>query len=408
MKEYNTLDDFDVRHKTVLLRVDINCPLKKDTLEIEDDNRIRQIVPTVRELLSKHAKVVILAHQGRPGDWDFIPLDRHAAVLSKHLGKEVRYVDDLTGEKAINAIRELQSGEAIILKNVRELAYEQEKKSPEEHAKSELVTVLAPIVDLYVNDAFAASHRAHCSLVGFPAVLPSAAGRLMEKELSALKKLFENPAKPSVFVLGGAKVADIVAVVSRLISKKIATMVILVGLSANAFLKARGVDLGKRNEDALSAGLSQEDLEAAKKLLEEKGEQILLPHDVAIEVDGRRRELLVGDLPSEYPILDIGKASIEKFVKVIHNAKTVFMSGPAGMIEKKEFLLGTKELLTAMASSHAYTVIGGGHTVGVAESLKLADRLSYVSTGGGALETFLMGKPLPAVEALKAAVNRKL
>ncbi|MBC7108132.1 MAG: phosphoglycerate kinase [Methanomassiliicoccales archaeon] len=408
MKEYNTLDDFDVRHKTVLLRVDINCPLKKDTLEIEDDNRIRQIVPTVRELLSKHAKVVILAHQGRPGDWDFVSLDRHAVVLSKHLGKEVRYVDDLIGEKAINAIRELQSGEAIILKNVRELSYEQEKKSQEEHAKSELVTVLAPLVDLYVNDAFAASHRAHCSLVGFPAVLPSAAGRLMEKELSVLKKLFENPAKPSVFVLGGAKVTDIVAVVTRLISKKIATMVILVGLSANAFLKARGADLGKTNEDALSAGLTQEDLEAAKKLLEEKGEQILLPHDVAIEVDGRRRELLVGDLPSEYPILDIGRASIEKFVKVIHNAKTAFMSGPAGMIEKKEFLLGTKELLTAMATSHAYTVIGGGHTVGVAESLKLADRLSYVSTGGGALETFLMGKPLPAVEALKAAVNRKL
>jgi phosphoglycerate kinase len=408
MKEYNTLDDFDVRHKTVLLRVDINCPLKKDTLEIEDDNRIRQIVPTVRELLSKHAKVVILAHQGRPGDWDFVSLDRHAVVLSKHLGKEVCYVDDLIGEKAINAIRELQSGEAIILKNVRELPYEQEKKSQEEHAKSELVTVLAPLVDLYVNDAFAASHRAHCSLVGFPAVLPSAAGRLMEKELSALKKLFENPAKPSVFVLGGAKVTDIVAVVTRLISKKIATMVILVGLSANAFLKARGVDLGKTNEDALSASLTQEDLEAAKKLLEEKGEQILLPHDVAIEVDGRRRELLVGDLPSEYPILDIGRASIEKFVKVIHNAKTAFMSGPAGMIEKKEFLLGTKELLTAMATSHAYTVIGGGHTVGVAESLKLADRLSYVSTGGGALETFLMGKPLPAVEALKAAVNRKL
>lgn len=408
MKEYNTLDDFDVRHKTVLLRVDINCPLKKDTLEIEDDNRIRQIVPTVRELLSKHAKVVILAHQGRPGDWDFVSLDRHAVVLSKHLGKEVCYVDDLIGEKAINAIRELQSGEAIILKNVRELPYEQEKKSQEEHAKSELVTVLAPLVDLYVNDAFAASHRAHCSLVGFPAVIPSAAGRLMEKELSALKKLFENPAKPSVFVLGGAKVTDIVAVVTRLISKKIATMVILVGLSANAFLKARGVDLGKTNEDALSASLTQEDLEAAKKLLEEKGEQILLPHDVAIEVDGRRRELLVGDLPSEYPILDIGRASIEKFVKVIHNAKTAFMSGPAGMIEKKEFLLGTKELLTAMATSHAYTVIGGGHTVGVAESLKLADRLSYVSTGGGALETFLMGKPLPAVEALKAAVNRKL
>lgn len=406
MREFNTLDDFDVRKKTVLLRVDINCPLKKDTLEIEDANRIRQVIPTLKELLDKQAKVIILAHQGRPGDWDFIPLNEHASILSNFLGKEVRYVDDLVGQQAVEAIRSLNPGEAILLKNVRELPYEQDKKSPEEHAKSELVSVLAPHVDLYVNDAFAAAHRAHCSLVGFPLVVPSAAGRLMEKELNMLKKLFENPTKPSVFVLGGSKLADIVAVVSRLISKKIATRVILVGLSGHAFLKARGVNLGACNEKILESELSEDSLVSAKKLLEEKGEYIILPHDVAIEVDGKRREILVGDLPSEYPILDIGRASIEKFIKIIQNAKTVFMSGPAGMIEKREFTLGTRELLKAMASSHAYTVIGGGHTVSVAESLKISDRLTYVSTGGGALETYMMGKPLPAVEALKLAVRR--
>lgn len=406
MKEFNTLDDFNFQDKTVLLRVDINCPLAKETFEIEDDNRIRQIMPTVKELLNKGAKVAILAHQGRPGDWDFSSLDRHAKVLSTVMGKEIRYIDDILGEKAVSAIKSLQSGEAIMLKNVRELPYEQEKKTMEEHAQSELVKVLAPLADYYVCDAFAAAHRAHCSLVGFEAVLPSAAGLLMEKELNALKNVFDSPAKPSVFVLGGAKFGDSVKVVDRIISKKIASMVILVGLTGNAFLKARGVNLGKPNEDALSKEVTPEALAEAKKLLTEKGDKVLLPYDVAVEMEGKRKEILVGELPLDYPILDIGKGSIYKFSRVLYGAKTVFMSGPAGMIEKKNFSLGTKELMIAVTKSKAYSVIGGGHTVGAAEGFGLVGSFSYVSTAGGALETYLLGKPLPAVEALKAAFKR--
>lgn len=407
MLEFNTLDDFDFRGKTVLLRVDINCPLHKDTLEIEDDNRIQQIMPTLKELLRKGAKVAILAHQGRPGDWDFIPLDRHAKVLSRLLGKEAKYVDDLLGRTALDAIRSIAPGDAIILKNVRELPYEQDKKTMEEHSKMELVTTLAPLFDIYVNDAFGASHRSQCSLVGFQAVLPSAAGRLMEKELKALGQVFSSQARPSVFILGGAKFGDSVKVIDRILGKKIADWVIIVGVTGNSFLKARGVKLGAPSEEFLVKEMTPEDLAAAKKLLLEKGEKIILPYDVAIEIEGRRRDILVGDLPQDYPVLDIGRESIEKFSRVIAAAGTVFMSGPAGMIEKEPFALGTKDLMLAATHSKAFTVIGGGHTVSAAERYGLFHKFSYVSTGGGALETYLLGKPLPVVEALKAAKNRR-
>jgi len=405
--DFNTLDDFDFRGKSVLLRVDINCPLNKDTLEIEDDNRIQQIVPTIKELVHHGAKVAILAHQGRPGDWDFIPLERHAKIIGHLLGKEVAYVDDIFGTTALQAIRSMSPGDVIVLKNVRELPYEQDKKTMEEHAKTELVVSLAPLFDIYVNDAFGASHRSQASLVGFAGVMPSAAGRLLEKELKALKTVFESPARPCVFILGGAKFGESVKVIDRVLGKKIADWVIIVGVTGNAFLKARGVKLGTPSEAYLSKEMTPEDLEAAKKLLLEKGEKILLPFDVAIEIDCRRRDILVGDLPQEHPVLDIGKGSIEKFEKVISHAGTVFMSGPAGMIEKEPFAHGTKELMEAMTHSKAFTVLGGGHTASAAEKYHLFHKISYVSTGGGALETYLLGKPLPVVEALKAAYHRK-
>lgn len=399
--EFNTLDDFNFEGKTVLLRVDINLPLDKETLEITDDNRIRQIIPTLRELLDKGAKVAVIAHQGRPGDWDFCCLDKHAAVLSKYLGQEVRYVDDIVGEEAVKAIEDLAPGRAILLKNVRELPYEQEKKSMEEHAKCELVTVLAPHADYYVNDAFAAAHRSQCSLVGFPNVLPSAVGRLMEKELTALSSVFDNPKHPTVFILGGSKFGETIKVIERVLKTGTADWVILVGLCANAFLKVRGVNLGEPSMRFLESELTPETLEAAKKLFLERGERILLPFDVAIEEDGHRKDILVGDLPADSPVYDIGKQSVVKFSKVLAQAKTIFMSGPAGLIEKEAFTYGTKELMDAMVHSDAFTLIGGGHTVGAAEKFGLYSRFSYVSTAGGALETFVLGKPLPAVEALK-------
>jgi phosphoglycerate kinase len=401
MKQFNTLDDLQLENKTVLLRVDINCPLTKETLEIEDDNRIRQIIPTVRELLDHGAKVVIIAHQGRPGDWDFAPLDRHAERLSRYLGRKVRYIDDIVGEEAEAEIKGLTPGNAILLKNVRELPYEQEKKTMDEHAECELVTVLGPLADYYVNDAFATAHRSQCSLVGFPKVLPSAVGRLTEKELTALQSVFDDPAHPAVFILGGAKFGDSIKVIDRLLRGGTADWVILVGLSANAFLTARGIDLGAPSIKFLESELTPETLEAAKLLFKERGERILLPFDVAVEIDGQRRDMMVGDLPIDVPIYDIGKFSASKFAKVLAPAKTIFMSGPAGLIEKEQFCLGTRELMSAMVHSKAFTLIGGGHTVGAAERFGLSEKFSYVSTAGGALESFILGKPLPAIEALK-------
>ncbi|HEY3419716.1 MAG TPA: phosphoglycerate kinase [Methanomassiliicoccales archaeon] len=408
MKEFNTLDDFNFKDKTVILRVDINCPLNKQDLSLEDDNRIVQVLPTIRELLENGAKVVIIAHQGRMGDWDYCPLDQHARALSEHLGFEVPYVDDLYGEEAKKAIRSMRSGSAIVLKNVRSMECEQEKMTMEEHSRSDLVQNLAPLADYYVSDAFGAAHRAHCSLIGFQAILPSAAGRLLEKELTALGEVFDQPKRPCVFVLGGSKFTDSIKVIDRVLNMKIADWVILVGLSANALLKARGVDLGPASEEILMKEFTPENLDAARKLLHEKGSKILLPHDVAVDAKGKRLEVKVGDLPSEYPIMDIGSHSTAKFSKVVQGAGTVFMSGPAGVFEREEFSIATKELMNAAVSGHAFTVIGGGHTVSAAEKFGLFDRFSYVSTGGGALETYLLGKPMPVVEALKVAYEREL
>jgi len=198
---FHTLDDFSVRGKKVLLRIDINSPVDEKTLRLEDGSKVKASVPTVRELVDRGAKVVILAHQGRPGDYDFIPLNEHAQYLSQFLSRKVRYVDDLLGPHALKAIDSLSEGDAILLKNVRNFSDEQAKKTPEEHAKSALVKTLSPKFDLFVNDAFGSSHRSHASLVGFTADLPSAAGRLMEREVRTLTNVIQSPKRPSTFIL---------------------------------------------------------------------------------------------------------------------------------------------------------------------------------------------------------------
>lgn len=400
-KQFNTLEDFDFRDRTVLLRVDINCPLDKETLRIVNDARIRRIVPTVRELVGKRAKVVMLAHQSRKGKWDFIPLEQHAELLSKHLGIPVRYVDDVIGEKAVAAIKALEPGSVLLLGNVRELDSETAKGDMKAHSEGEIVRVLAPLADYYVCDAFGAAHRSQCSLVGFEAKVPSASGRLMAKEIYALNAIFGHPRRPSVFILGGAKFSDVSEMIDRVLGSGMADTVILVGLVGNAYLLARGVDIGEASMSVLKDELTPENLQAAKDILSEYGQRVLLPVDVAVERDGKRVSVNIGDLPTEEPALDIGDASAEKFRKVIMSSKTSFMSGPAGMIEKDGFEVGTRILMAAMVDSGGQSVIGGGHTGGAAERFDLADRFSYVSTGGGALETFLLGKPLPVIEALK-------
>ena len=405
-KEFNTLGDFDYRDKTVLLRVDINCPLDKNTLRIVNDARIRRIVPTVRELVGKRAKVVMLAHQSRKGGWDFIPLEQHAALLSKHLGIPVEYVDDVIGDDAVRAIKGLDPGSILLLGNVRGIDSETAKGDMMMHSEGEIVRTLAPLADYYVCDAFGAAHRAQCSLVGFEPLVPSASGRLMAKEIYALNAIFGNPRRPSVFILGGAKFGDVSEMIDRVLGSGMADTVILVGLVGNAYLLARGVDIGEASMKVLQDELTPENLQAAKDILSRYGQKVLLPVDVAVERGGRRVSVNIGDLPTEEPALDIGDASAEKFRKVIVSSKTSFMSGPSGMIEKEGFEVGTRIMMTAMVDSGGQSVIGGGHTGGAAERFDLADRFSYVSTGGGALETFLLGKPLPVIEALKHSKKR--
>ncbi|MBR4503377.1 MAG: phosphoglycerate kinase [Candidatus Methanomethylophilaceae archaeon] len=400
-KDFNTLEDFDYRGKTVLLRVDINCPLDKQTLKIVNDSRIRRVVPTVRELMGKNAKLVILAHQSRKGKWDFIGLKQHSEYLSRHINAPVKYVDDVIGKEAVGAIKALQPGEVLLLGNVRGIDSETAKGDMEAHANGEIVKALAPLIDYYVCDAFGASHRSQCSLVGFQAKVPSASGRLMAKEMFALNAIFSEPRRPSVFILGGAKFGDVSDMIDRVLGNGTADTVILVGLVGNAYLLARGVDIGEASSKILSEELTPENIQAAKDVMEKYGQKVLIPVDVAVERDGKRVSVNIGDMPTKEPALDIGDASAEKFGKVIRSSKTCFMSGPAGMIEKEDFSVGTRKLMEAMVDSGGQSVIGGGHTGGAAERFDLADRFSYVSTGGGALETFLLGEPLPVIEALK-------
>ncbi|MBQ3736935.1 MAG: phosphoglycerate kinase [Candidatus Methanomethylophilaceae archaeon] len=401
MKDFHTLEDFNFKDKTVLLRVDINCPLDKATLKIINDSRIRRVIPTVRELIGKQAKLVILAHQSRKGKWDFTSLEQHSERLAKHLNYPVKYVDDVMGEEAKKAIRELKSGEVLLLGNVRSIDSETAKLDMFGHAEAELVEALAPLIDYYVCDAFGAAHRSQCSLVGFSLKVPSASGRLMAKELYALSAVFDEPRRPSVFILGGAKFGDASGMIDHVLGSGMADSVILVGLAGNAFLLARGVDIGEASKAVLQEELTPENLQAAKDIMAKYGQRVLLPVDVAVERDGKRVSVNIGDLPSAEPALDIGDASIEKFCKVIMASRTSFMSGPAGMYEKEGFGKGTYELMGAMIESRGQSVIGGGHTVGAADKFDFSDRFSYVSTGGGALETFLLGEPLPVVEALR-------
>lgn len=398
---YNTLGDFNYKGKKVLLRVDINCPMDKKTLKIINDSRIRAVIPTIRELLGKKAKLVILAHQSRKGKWDFTDLSQHAILLSKNLNTPVKYVDDVIGDDARKAILELGEGEVLLLGNVRQLDSESKNLPMEEHAKGELVTALAPLFDLYVCDAFGAAHRSQCSLVGFEDVLPSASGRLMAKEMYALETIFNNPRRPSVFILGGAKFGDVPLMIDRVLGSNTADTVIVVGLAGNAFLMARGVDIGEESKVPLQEELTEDNFRKAQDVMSKYGQRILLPSDVAVERDGKRVSVNIGDMAGAGAALDIGDQSIEKFRKVLEVSKTSFMSGPAGMFEKDGFEKGTKAIMAAMVSSGGLSVLGGGHTSAAAERFDLADSMSYVSTGGGALETFLLKDPLPVIVALE-------
>ncbi len=403
---FHTLDDFDVRGRNVLLRIDINSPVDERTLRLVDGSKIKSSIPTVRELMDRGAKTAIIAHQGRPGDYDFIPLNEHAAFLSQYLGRRVRYVDDLVGEQAHKAIASLKEGEAILLKNVRELPDEQDKKSPEEHARSQIVKALGADFDLFVNDAFGSSHRSHASLVGFTWMIPSAAGRLMEQEVKTLTKVFQNPKRPSTFIFGGTKFGDALNVIEKLADRESVDNIIIAGLAGYAFLWILGSGIGAKTQKLASKDVTPEVAERAKQLYQRRSSKLHLPVDAAIDAEGKRREVSLDEVPEDAGIMDIGSASIESFSRIVQGSGTVFLSGPPGVFEKEEFCKGTCELFKAIVDSEAFSCMGGGHSSAAANKFGVRDLISYVSTGGGALERLMLGKEMPSVEALRASARK--
>ena len=397
--EFPTLDDADVKGKTVLVRVDINSPIEPKTWEILDDTRIRECAPTLKELSQSGAKVVVLAHQGRSGSEDFTTLEKHAKKMGSALGLEVKYLADVFGPSAHRAIKSLKPGEVLLLENVR-FCYEETLTRPaEELAKTHLVRSLAGLVDVYVNDAFATSHRSQASLVGFAAVLPTFAGRLMERELKGLGKAL-SPERPCIYGLGGAKVDDSLKIIENVLGGGIADEVLTGGLVGQTFLAAAGWDIGRPNLGLLLERGFERGIGRAKELLATHGEKIKMPSDVVVDDRGKPKELILEQFPTELSMYDIGSRTIGEYSGKIMDAKTVVANGPLGAFENPMFARGTFEILKAMARSKAFTVIGGGHTVAAARAAGVIDEIKHVSTGGGACISFLSGEKLPAVEML--------
>ena len=397
---FNTIDDFDLEDKTVLVRIDVNSPVDPGTGIILDDTRLKLHANTIRELAKKGARVVILAHQSRPGKNDFTTLSQHADALSDILNMRVKYVDSIFSTSAKQAIKDLKDHEILLLENVRFFSEESLSRSPEEQANTMLVKELSPLIDYFVNDAFAAAHRSQASLVGFTVNTPSAAGRVMEKELTVIQDALDNVQHPCVFLLGGMKPDDSIDVMENVLSNGTADSILTTGIVANIVLWAAGVDIGQVNRDFIASRGYEDMVDKSKDLLERFGDKIKYPIDIAIDGDGERVDIDSGEIPNE-SIFDIGVKTIDFYANEIRNAKTIFANGPAGVFEDPKFAMGTEDLVNAIANSNGFSLIGGGHIAAATAGLGCEDLMGHVSSGGGACISMLAGKKLAAVEALK-------
>ena len=408
-----TLVDFNLKGKTILARFDMNSPLDPKTREPIDITRIKESLPTLKELTEKGAKTVVLIHQGSDIEYhNYASTKPHSRIISQLLGKPVEYIDDVCGPAAQDKIKALKNGQILMLENVRFMAEEMtlfETKlnlTPEEQAKTIVVRKLAPLADLYICDAFAAAHRSQPTLVGMEEVLPSAMGRLLEKEITALNQLLKNPEKPCIFILGGAKIQDAFLMIDSILKNNIADLVLATGLVAQVMLLAKGISLGKPSEDLIKKKNLESYIDQSKAILKTFAKQIKLPTDFAYSLSGERKEVKVSELPIDVVLMDLGQNTISEYEAIIKEAKTVFFNGPAGVFEKTETELGTKSILSAIAGSNAFSVIGGGDSIAAVNKYNLANNISYISTGGGALVRFLSGEELPVVKALRKSAKR--
>lgn len=387
-----TVRDIDVKGKRVLVRVDFNVPMDSEK-NITDDTRIKAALPTIQYLLDNNAKVILVSHLGRPKgkfnmEYSMKPV---AKRLSELLGKQVIVADDVIGEDAKAKANALKDGEVLLLENVRFHA-EEEKNDPDFSKE------LASLADVFVNDAFGTAHRAHASTTGVASYLPAVSGFLIEKELNFMGGALENPERPFVAILGGAKVSDKIGVITNLLDK--VDSLLIGGGMAYTFIKAEGHEIGKSLLEEDKLGLAKDLIEKAKQ----KGVKLLLPVDTVVSAElksGVPYEVVdIDKMPNDKIGVDIGPKTIEEFSKVIKGAKTVVWNGPMGVFEIREFAKGTEAIAKAMSECSGTTIIGGGDSAAAVEQLGYADKVSHISTGGGASLEFLEGKVLPGIAAL--------
>ena len=388
-----SIRDIDVAGKKVLVRCDFNVPMSKTDGTISDDKRIRESLPTIKHLLSSGARVILCSHMGRPkGEFnEKFTLKPVAHRLSELLGFEVPLAPDVIGDKVRPLVDALEPGRAILLENVR--FYKEEEKNDPAFAKS-----LADMAEIYVNDAFGTAHRAHASTAGVAAYLPAVCGFLIEKELSVIGGAISDPKRPFVAILGGAKVSDKIGVIDNLLN--IADAVIIGGGMAYTFLKAQGLEIGKSLCDDERIDVAKKAIEKAK----EKGVKFYMPVDVVcaaeISEDAEAKTCDADRIPADLMGLDIGEKTIQLYSDVIASAKTVIWNGPMGVFEVDKFARGTRAVAEAMAASAATTIIGGGDSASAAGKMGLADKMTHISTGGGATLEYLEGIDLPGIAAL--------
>lgn len=394
-----TLDDFDLKGKTVLLRVDMNCPIDPATEEISGAKRIEEVIETIKAL--SDARVVVVSHQGRVGNTDYVGMEQHAKILEKLLGKKIIYVQDVIGSLAQSEIKKMKDGDIMLLDNLRFCAEENYEFSPKDAANTIMVKRLGKLFDLCVLDSFPSAHRSHPSLVGFAHVIPACAGKIVEREVRKLDEILTVAKAPHVIVLGGSKVTDRLEAIKMLIKRGRADQILLTGLIGNVFMRAQA-----RIKYPLGIKGEEEAVAKAHALMGEYPDVFFTPVDVAISKDGERHELDVRELNKGDQIYDLGPKTIEHYSKIISSAGTVFISGPAGFFEKEKFSYGTKSLLEAVANSMATTIVSGGHLTSALKKYGLAEKITHISTAGGALVLYLTGEKLPMIQSLESAAQR--
>ncbi len=389
-----TLDDFNVTGKRVLVRVDLNSPVENGVVKLSV--RIKEHAKTLRELSDRKAKVVVLAHQGRRGEEEYLEsLEQHAKLLSEQVGKEVKYINYLFGSEVIKAIEELKEGEILLLKNTRSWDRETENLTAKEHAKGAFIEVLKDHFDLFVQDALSVCHRSHASVVGFAYVLPNCAGRVLEAELKALKRVTENIERPFVLVLGGAKPSDYIDLINKYLDEDQVDAILSCGLFGQVCLIAKGIDLGKQ-EEFLEAKGAMDVIFDVKKIIS----KITTPVDLATKKDNKRVELKLDKFPNDYEIYDIGSKTIKQYCKIIAKAKTIFLKGTPGYYLWPEFSKGTVKILKKISKARAFSLVGGGDSSAAVEMFNIKG-IDHVSLSGGALLKYLAGKKLPGLEVLE-------